>query len=99
MVDLLKKACDVSVQARLEAAAAALGDALASYVGAKEEAEDASRAATAAKNRLNDAQKGFDEVVKVIREAAPDGSDWSKEKLLPKPVEASPRSFDRPGRQ
>lgn len=60
----------------LAAAAEALESAQNVYASAAEKAQAARRDEIGALNRLNSAQKAFDEIVRGMRDAAPSGSDW-----------------------
>lgn len=60
-----------------------LQEAISLFESADETYRSASRERTAATNRLNDAQKKFDEVVGEIRKAAPRESNWKSVMGLP----------------
>lgn len=63
-----------------EAALAELSEATQRYNELTKVANDARMAQTAASNRLNTAQKKFDELVRELKAAAPRSSDWNKPK-------------------
>lgn len=63
-----------------EAALAELDEATQRYNELAKIADDAYKAKTAAINRLNTAQKKFDELVRDLKSTAPRSSDWNQPK-------------------
>lgn len=64
----------------LDQALACLNEARDRYSRAKEELDAARSAETSALNKLNDAQKRFDQVVELVRDKPEWGSDWHRRK-------------------
>lgn len=61
--------------------AADLAEAMSEFEGAEQAESFARNRCTAALNKLNQAQKAFDEQVAALRGGAAQGSDWSREKI------------------
>lgn len=67
-----------------------VSDATIAYEHAKAEEQAASSRETAARNRLNHAQKAFDKAVEELKAKAPRSSDWMEAKTRKAPVENHP---------
>jgi uncharacterized protein YdeI (YjbR/CyaY-like superfamily) len=70
----------VKIPTEFEAAIADLMDAIQVHEKLTQAEREAVTNATNARNRLNTAQKKFDELVATLKKDSPSGSDWARNK-------------------